>query len=69
MIIRCHCCGADPCGRWRQPPAVIFHDFDAKGTDADPRGFLYTCRSCLSTKREEEIQAREREHWPMGGLR
>jgi hypothetical protein len=26
MIIRCHVCGADPAGRWKSPPGIIFHD-------------------------------------------
>jgi hypothetical protein len=26
MIIRCHICNADPCGRWKSPPAMIFCD-------------------------------------------
>ena len=69
MIIKCDC-GADSCGRWKQPPAVIFHDRYAKGAGASERGFVYSCRACLSPKREEEIQARERTlGWPKGGLR
>jgi hypothetical protein len=55
MIIKCDC-GADSCGRWKQLPAVIFHDRYAKGAGASERGFVYSCRACLSPKREEEIQ-------------
>jgi hypothetical protein len=68
MIIRCHLCGADPCGRWRSPPAIIFHD--PYREDGSARGdSVYACRDHLSARREEEIQRRERDHWGKGGLR
>jgi hypothetical protein len=35
MIIRCHACRADPAGRWKPPPAAIFHDFYAKGASEE----------------------------------
>jgi hypothetical protein len=34
MIIRCCACGAVPCGRWKQPPAIIFHDRYREGAIA-----------------------------------
>jgi hypothetical protein len=68
--IRCHVCGADPAGRWKPPPKLIFHDPYAEGAGADPRGFLYACRDHLSERREEEIQTREKGlGWKTGGLR
>jgi hypothetical protein len=64
MIIRCIVCHADPCGRWKKPPVMIF---------VDPHrddGGRYACRDCLSEKREAEIRAREKDiGWPPGGLR
>jgi hypothetical protein len=54
MIVRCHVCHADPCGRWKPPPAMIFVDSYAEG------GPAYACRSHLSPKKEEEVAARER---------
>jgi hypothetical protein len=30
---------------------------------------VHACRDCLSTRREEEIQTREKDHWKKGGLR
>jgi hypothetical protein len=70
MIIKCDC-GADPCGRWKQPPAIIFHDFYwPNGSRRRDPDFVRSCRSCLSERREEETQARERTlGWPKGGLR
>ena len=53
MIIRCHVCLADPCGRWKQPPAIIFIDRYLK------REPVYACRDHLSARRAEEIYARE----------
>ena len=58
MIVKCDC-GADPAGHWKQPPAIIFHDRYAKKADAE-RGYAFSCRDCLSPKREVEIQERER---------
>jgi hypothetical protein len=50
-------CNADPDGRWKSPPAMIFHDRywedGSKRTDTD---FVHACRDHLSRKREEEIQ-------------
>jgi len=36
---------------------------------AAPNGFVYACREHLSATREGEIQEREKDHWPKGGLR
>jgi hypothetical protein len=63
MIIRCAVCYADPIGRWKQPPAMIFVDHHRDD------GVRYACRDHVSAKREGEIKARERDHWPPGGLR
>jgi hypothetical protein len=68
VIIRCHICHADPCGRWKQPPAIIFHDPYGQSRAA-PNGFVYACREHLSATREGEIQERKKDHWPKGGLR
>jgi hypothetical protein len=68
MIIRCHVCGADPLGRWKQPPAIIFHDPRREGGGARD-DFVYACCDHLSARREEEIQTREKGHWKKGGLR
>jgi hypothetical protein len=60
MIVRCHACNAVPCGRWKSPPAMIFHDRywkdGSKRTDPD---FVRACCDHLSWKREDEIQRRE----------
>ena len=70
MIIKCHICDADPAGRWKQPPAIIFIDPYTKGAGASERGTVYSCRDCLSPKREEQIAERERTlGWSKGGLR
>jgi hypothetical protein len=53
-IIRCHVCRADPAGRWRQPPAMIFIDH----VNGEKR---YACRDHLSPEKEVEIKAREKE--------
>jgi hypothetical protein len=64
MIVKCQTCGADPCARWREPPAMIFVD-----PYRDERE-KYACRDHLTEKREEEIKARENAlGWPPGGLR
>jgi hypothetical protein len=49
-IIRCQTCNADPAGRWKQPPAMIFIDSNSGA---------YGCRDHLSPAKENEIQARE----------
>jgi hypothetical protein len=69
MIIRCHICNADPCGRWKSPPAMIFCDpYREDGSARDDP--VHACRDHLSPKREEEIQAREKDRgWAAGGLR
>ena len=68
MIIRCRACRADPLGRWKQPPAIIFRDpYREDGSARDDS--VYACRDCLSARREEEIQQREKNHWKKGGLR
>jgi hypothetical protein len=68
MIIRCRNCGADPCGRWKQPPAIIFRDpYLEDGSARDD--CVYACRDHLSARREGEIQTREKDHWKKGGLR
>jgi hypothetical protein len=65
MIIRCHVCSADPCGRWKQPPEIIFIERH-QPTD-DPQ---YFCRDHVSPAKEEELRAREKAlGWPPGGLR
>jgi hypothetical protein len=53
MIIKCEACSADPIGRWRKPPAMIF----AEGNGCDRRFF---CRDHLPAKKKEQIEARER---------
>jgi hypothetical protein len=64
MIIRCHVCRADPAGRWREPPAMMFVD---PSPDGDRH---YFCRDHLPAKKEEQIKARERDlGLPVGGLR
>jgi hypothetical protein len=47
-IIRCHVCQADPTGRWKKPPAMIWIDGDE-----------YVCRDHVSPKKEKEIRERE----------
>ena len=65
MIIRCNICSADPCGRWKQPPAMIFCDpYREDGSTRDDP--VHACRDHLSPKREEEIQSREKDR---GGRR
>jgi hypothetical protein len=65
VIVRCHICLADPVGRWKQPPAMMFAD----GVDADGRR-QFSCRADLSPKREAEIKTREKAlGLPPGGLR
>jgi hypothetical protein len=65
MIIRCHTCHADPGGRWKQPPAMIFID-GRPSTD----GSHYRCRDHVSAAKAEKLKAREKElSLPPGGLR
>ena len=62
-VIRCAICDRDPAGRWEQPPVCIFIDRQ------DDRG-RYFCRDHVSTAKEEELKAREKDRgWPPGGLR
>jgi hypothetical protein len=62
-VICCSTCRADPIGRWKQPPAMIF----AEGKDDDRH---YFCRDHLPAKKKEQIETRERDlGWPPGGLR
>jgi hypothetical protein len=62
MIIRCHVCGADPCARWKPPPARIF--IDPCEVDGSLRDIpVYACRDHLSPKREAEIQKWEKDNW------
>jgi hypothetical protein len=70
MIIRCRC-NADPAGRWKSPPAMIFCDpyWEDGSTRKDP-DFVPACRDHLSPKREDEIQRREKDlGWKKGELR
>jgi hypothetical protein len=69
MIIRCPVCNADPDGRWKSPPAMIFCDpYPEDGSARDDP--VYACRDHLSEKREKEIQEREKDHgWKKGELR
>jgi hypothetical protein len=69
MIIRCHVCNADPDGRWKSPPAMIFCDpYREDGSKRDDP--VRACRDHLSPKRAEEIQERERDRgWKKGELR
>jgi hypothetical protein len=61
-IIRCHVCNADPVGRWKQPPAMIFCDpYREDGSKRDDDHYVHACRDHLSAKREEEIQEREKD--------
>ena len=63
MIIKCETCGADPCGRWKEPPAMMFVE-----RVGDER--RYFCRDHLPAKKKEQIEARERDlGWPTGHLR
>jgi hypothetical protein len=74
LIIRCHVCNADPHGRWKQPPAMIFcdrylKDGSVRKDEYDRPTFVHACRNHLSAKREEEIQAREKTlGWGQGQL-
>jgi hypothetical protein len=65
MIIRCHVCNADPAGRWKSPPAMIFcdpyRDDGSVRRDANQIVFVHACRDHLSPKREEEIRGREKD--------
>jgi hypothetical protein len=64
-VICCHICRADPFGRWKHPPAMVFID-GRQSTDASQ----YRCRDHLSPKREEQIKMREKAlGLPPGGLR
>ena len=68
MIICCQVCNADPDGRWKSPPAMIFCDpYREDGSARDEP--VRACRDHLSAKREEEIQRREKDHWRKGELR
>jgi hypothetical protein len=58
MIMRCHS-GADPAGRWKKPPAMIFCDPYAKGAAASDRGYVHACRDHLSGKYATELAERE----------
>lgn len=62
MIIRCDICGADPIGRWVQPPAVIFIDAPP---DVPRHPSHYRCRSHVSEAKEEKIQNWECTRWPV----
>ena len=70
MIIRC-LCNADPDGRWKSPPAMIFSDpYREDGSERKDPDFVYACRDHVSPKREEEIQRREKNRgWKKGELR
>jgi hypothetical protein len=54
MIIKCETCNADPIGRWRLPPAMIF----AEG-ELDQR--RYFCRDHLTAKKREQVETREKD--------
>jgi hypothetical protein len=54
MIVRCAVCQRDPSARWVQPPAMVFVDPYRDGDDK------HACRDHLTSKREEEIKAREK---------
>jgi|SRR5271166_1267277 len=41
MIIRSQVCGTDPCGRWKSPPAIIFHEPYRESGDVS----VYACRA------------------------
>jgi hypothetical protein len=74
MIIRCDVCNADPCGRWKSPPATMFcdrywEDGSVRRDANDQVVFVYACRDHLSSKGEKEIQELERDHWKKGELR
>jgi hypothetical protein len=65
-MIRCHVCNADPCGRWKSPPAMIFRDpywedSSVRRDANDQVVFVHACRDHLSRKREEEIQKRQKD--------
>jgi hypothetical protein len=65
MIVRCHVCKADPAGRLREPPMMIFID-GRQSTD----GSQYLCRDHVSPEKEAKLKAREKElSLPPGGLR
>jgi hypothetical protein len=70
MIICCHVCNADPAGRWKQPPAIIFCDPSQEdGSERKDPDFAYACRSHLSARQEKEIQEREKDDWKKEELR
>jgi hypothetical protein len=54
-IIRCHACQADPAARWRQSPMMVFIEPGREGPER------YACRTHVSTAKEAELQAREKE--------
>jgi hypothetical protein len=60
MIIKCGVCDADPCGRWKQPPACIFV-VDQRLTGPS----RYACREHLPSQRKETLENWERAHWPV----
>ena len=63
MIIRCNVCGADPCGRWKSPPAMIFGDrYREDGStrkDDKPRGFARLPRPLIGEARGRDPKAGE----------
>jgi hypothetical protein len=68
IIIRCHVCGADPAGRWVQPPALIYIDEPPPDPKThrrvDRKPEHYRCRAHVSEQKEEAIQKSERTRKP-----
>jgi hypothetical protein len=69
VIVICCRCNADPAGRWKSPPAMIFRDaYWQDGSKRDDP--VPACRDHLSPKREEEILRWEKDRgWKKGELR
>lgn len=61
MIIRCHVCNADPDGRWKSPPAMIFCDTYREDGSKRYDDFVYACRDHFSAKQEEDVKRREKD--------
>jgi hypothetical protein len=67
MIIRCAVCRADPAGRWKQPPALLYRD--PRQDTPPPPGVRdeyrarwrpkFFCREHVSSKRKGEIERME----------
>jgi hypothetical protein len=57
MEISCSVCRADPAGRWKNPPAMVFRDRHQPGDAGPPK---YFCRDHVSEKRNAQLAAIEK---------